>query len=164
MAWEIDLPHSMIGFSGRHLGISTVIGRFEDADVAVALDGDDPTRWTLSATIRTASFTTGFDRRDDGVKQHYLVVDEFPVITFETRKAQRRGDGFVVTGPLTLHGVTRDVELAATYNGDAVDRGMLRRGFSARGKINRLDFNVGEPGGTVGDDIELILELEAIQR
>ena len=164
MAWQIDLPHSMIGFSAKHLGICTVIGRFEDADVAVELDGDDPSRWSLKATIRTASFTTGFDRRDDGVKQHYLVVDQFPSITFATQRVERRGDGFAIIGPLTMHGVTRDVELAATYNGDAVDRGVLRRGVSARGKINRLDFNLGEPGGTVGDDIEFILELEAAQQ
>lgn len=163
MSWEIDLPHSLIGVSARHLGICTVIGRFADADVAVDLDGDDPTRWALQATIRTASFDTGFDRRDDGVKQHYLVVDQFPTITFQTRRIERRGDGFAVIGPLSLHGVTREVELAATYNGEAVDRGILRRGVSARGKINRLDFNVGEEGGTVGDDIEFILELEAVQ-
>lgn len=170
MPWEFDLPHSTIGFSINHLGICTVYGRFEDAEVTLDLEADDPTKWSIKAVINAASLTTLFPRRDHDVKgSRYLSVEEFPTITFESRYVERRGDRFAVIGPFTLHGVTKEIELEVTYNGDVVDRiqnrEVTKRGVSAQATINRLDFGVGEPmpPATVGHEIRFLLEMEAIK-
>jgi polyisoprenoid-binding protein YceI len=170
MPWEFDLPHSLIGFSTKHLGICGVYGRFGAAEVTLDLDADDPAQWSMRAVIQAASLDTGFPRRDDAVKKEgYLDVEKFPTITFESRQVERRGDRFAVTGPLTLHGVTKEIELDVSYNGEVIDRvqnrEVTKRGISAQTTINRLDFGVGAPvpPATVAEEIRFILEMEAIK-
>lgn len=170
MPWSIDLPHSHIGFATKHLGICQVFGHFAAAEVTLNLDAEDPTRWSMKATIQADSLDTGFPRRDDDVKSdRYLDTERFPTITFESRRVERRGDRFSVTGPLTLHGVTREIELDVTYNGEVVDRlrgrEVTKRGISAQTTINRLDYGMGEPAppATVAHEIRFVLEMEAIR-
>jgi polyisoprenoid-binding protein YceI len=147
-----------------------VYGHFGDAEVTLDLDADDPTQWSMKAVIQAASLDTGFPRRDDAVKSdHYLDVEAFPTITFESRRVEKRGDRFAAFGPLTLHGVTRDIELDVTYNGEVIDRvqgrEVTKRGISAQTTIDRLDYKMGEPAppATVAHEIRLLLEMEAIK-
>jgi len=167
MAWEFDRNHSRVGFSARHLGINTVHGQFEDADVALNIDGDDPVNWSVKANIKAASINTGLGRRDDALRSdQYLNVEAHPTITFESSRVERRGDQYAVIGALTMLGVTKEVELEASFNGEAVDREQLKRGFSARGTIDRFAFGIGEPERTwtVGPKIDLVLDMEAIKQ
>jgi polyisoprenoid-binding protein YceI len=167
MPWEFDRNHSLIGFTARHLGISTIHGQFMDADVTLDLDGDDPTEWSMAASIKTISLNSGVGRRDDHLRSEaYLNAEQYPTITFETRRIESRDTGYAVIGALTMHGVTQEIELAATFNGEAVDRELTKRGFSAQGAVDRFAFGVGEPKvtWTVGGEINLVLEMEAIRR
>ena len=167
MNWQYDKNHSTIGFRTRHLGISTVRGYFTDADVKLNLEGDDPTKWSMNATIQAASIDTGIERRDDHLRsESYLDVAEFPTITFETRRVEPRGEGFALIGSFTMHGVTKELELAATFNGEAVDREVHKRGFSAQGTVDRFAFGVGDPTGSwsVAPEIHFELEMEAALR
>jgi polyisoprenoid-binding protein YceI len=170
MAWEYDKNHSRIGFTARHLGITNVRGQFDRADVTIDLEGDDPSEWSMKATIDAASVNTGIERRDNDIRgEKYFDVEKYPTITFESRQVEKRGDGYVVVGPLTMHGKTNDVELAVTFNGEQVDREVHKRGFTAQGEIDRFTFNVGDPEHrettwTVGDKIQLMLDMEAALR
>jgi len=164
MPWEYDRNHSLIGFTTKHLGITTVHGRFDDADVQLDIDSENPTQWSMNAVIRAESLNTGIQRRDDHVRsESFLHVDQFPEITFKTLRTERRGDRFALIGALTMHGITREVELDVSYNGEAVDRGVYKRGFSAQTTINRFDYGVGDPEGTwtAAPEIRFNLELEA---
>ncbi len=170
MPWEFDQNHQNIGFSARHLGISTVHGHFEKANVVLDLDSDDPTQWSMRAVVDASSINTGIPRRDDALRgENYFEVDKYPEIRFETRRIERQGDGYCIVGALTMHGVTKEIELQATFNGEAVDREILKRGFSAQGTIDRFAFGVGDPEHrektwTVSDEVKLILEMEAIKK
>ena len=103
----------------------------------------------------------------------FLDVGQFPEITFVSTKVTRTGDNTAeVTGDLTLHGITKPVILAVTYNGGWKDMPLdagARIGFSATGSFNRSDFGVGfgvpAPGTTMGvsDKVEIILEAEFIK-
>lgn len=170
MPWEFDRGHSYIGFSAKHIGINFIHGQFADANVTVDVTGDDPTKWSLKAVINAGSLDSGIGRRDDALKgEIYLDVERFPNITFESTRVEPRADRFAVFGPLTLHGVTREVELDVTYGGEQVDREILHRGFSAKATINRFDFGIGDLNDrkktwTVSDEIQFVLELDAAQR
>src|ERR1041384_2572604 len=145
MTWEFDRNHSTIGFSARHLGISTIYGQFQEAVVTLDLEGEDPTSWSMSASVNVASINTGIQRRDDHLRSpSYFDAEEYPTLEFKTQRLEPRGDGYALFGTLTMHGVTREVELAATFNGQAVDKEVTKRGFSAQGTIDRFAFGVGE--------------------
>jgi polyisoprenoid-binding protein YceI len=167
MPWEYDTVHSYIGFIAKHLGINTVHGYFESAQVSLNLDSDDPTQWSIKATIQAASINTAISRRDDALRgEGYLDAERFPTITFESKRVERRGQRYWMVGALTLHGVARDVDLDVAFNGEATDREMLKRGFSAQGEVDRFQFEVGEPAKTptVGKEIRFVLNMEAIKR
>lgn len=150
------------------MGIVTIKGRFTTADVALAIDEEDPSRSTIEATIQTESLASDWDRRDQRLKEDYLDVAQFPTIHFVNRRVEPRGERYAVIGDLTIHGVTREVELSTIFHGEAVDaRGNIRRGFSATTAVSRLDFQVpGKPVAgmqDVGELVQITLEVSLVK-
>jgi polyisoprenoid-binding protein YceI len=80
------------------------------------------------------------------------------------------GDGYVVDGELSLHGVTRQVPLQLEVNGFQPNTpfGDTRVGFSATAEIDRYDFGIEfnmvlEGGGLgLGRKVQITLEIEAV--
>ena len=168
MPWRYDPNHSYVGFAVQYLGIVTIKGRFTSADVALTIDEEDPCHSTIEATIQTESLVSDWDRRDQRLKEDYLDVVQFPTMHFVSRWIEPRADRYAVIGDLTIHGVTKEAEMAATFHGEAVDgRGNTRRGFSATTTVSRLDYQVpGKPVGgmeDVGELVEITLEVSLNQ-
>ncbi|AMY17444.1 MULTISPECIES: YceI family protein [Nocardiaceae] len=165
--WAIDPTHSTIGFTVRHLMVSKVRGRFQDFSGSITVDESGVT--AISADIDVASITTDNAQRDGHLKTaDFFEVEKFPTATFRSTSVAPQGDGYVLTGDFTLHGVTKQVELTVEYNG--VNAGMGNgpvAGFEATTTINRRDFGISidmplEGGGAVvGDKITLNLDIEA---
>ena len=165
--WAIDPTHSTIGFTVRHLMVSKVRGRFQDFSGSITVDESGVT--AISADIDVASITTDNAQRDGHLKTaDFFEVEKFPTATFRSTSVAPQGDGYVLTGDFTLHGVTKQVELTVEYNG--VNAGMGNgpvAGFEATTTINRRDFGISidmplEGGGAVvGDKITLDLDIEA---
>lgn len=165
--WAIDPTHSTIGFTVRHLMVSKVRGRFQDFSGSITVDESGVT--AISADIDVASITTDNAQRDGHLKTaDFFEVEKFPTATFRSTSVVPQGDGYVLTGDFTLHGVTKQVELTVEYNG--VNAGMGNgpvAGFEATTTINRRDFGISidmplEGGGAVvGDKITLNLDIEA---
>ncbi len=165
MAWQYDPNLSKVEWAIEYLGIATVKGLFKKVQATVNLDDPDPSHWSVAATIETASLTGGHDPMDDHVRSpDFLDVERYPTATFTSRQVERNNGRYRVAGDLTLHGVTREVVLDATYGGEATDsRGRTKRGFSAKTTIKRSDFNIasGTAGGRLvaGEEIRLTLEV-----
>ncbi|GAA4480697.1 YceI family protein [Rhodococcus olei] len=165
--WAIDPTHSTVGFSVRHLMVSKVRGRFQEftGAITVAEDGTP----SVEAQIQVASITTDNEQRDGHLKTaDFFDAEQFPTATFVSTGVRGKGDDFVVVGDFTLHGVTKQVELAMEFNG--VNPGLGHgpvAGFEASTVINRKDFGISidmplEGGGAVvGDKITITLEIEA---
>lgn len=170
MPWEYDPNHSVITFENTYLGILTIKGRFKSAEVSLELDEDDPSHSSAVATIDAASIETDILRRDDTLRSAgYLDVERFPTIGFTSRRVERRGDRYAIIGHLTIHGITREVEMDTVFNGDAMDaRGIVRRGFSANVSISRSDYDIHtravEPVPVAGEEVRISLEVAAIKR
>ena len=167
--WKADPVHSEIAFSVRHLMVSKVRGRFTSYDVTI-VTSEDPQGSSVAATIDLASIGTGSEPRDNHLRSaDYFEVGKYPTMSYRFAGIRRTGDGWVIDGELTLHGVTRQVPLAVEVNGFGPDlRGGQRAGFSATAQISRRDFGIDisipiDGGGVaVGDKVSVSLEIEAV--
>ena len=171
--WEIDHTHSTIGFVARHAMVAKVRGGFSDFTGTLTLDGADPANSSASLTIVASSFSTNNPERDAHVKSaDFLDVDQFPTLTFVSKAVtQKDDDEFIVTGDLTIHGVTKPVDVKFELLGTSQDPwGGTRIGFEGKAEISRKEFglvwNVAlETGGVlVSDTIKLELDVEAVKK
>ena len=167
MAWQYDPNLSKVEWSIQYLGIATVKGLFKKVEATLSIDDPDPTHWSFEATIDMASLSSGFEPMDDHVRSaDFLDVARYPTATFTSRQIERSNGSYRMGGVLTLHGVTRDVDLEGTYGGEATDaRGRTRRGFSAQALLKRSDFGIssGMSGGVLvaGEEIRVTLDIVA---
>jgi len=167
--WNIDPSHSEVGFVVRHVMVSKVKGVFSKFEGAITV-AENPLESRVEAKIDASSIDTREPQRDAHLRSSdFFDVETHPEITFTSTSVAPVGDDFAVTGDLTIHGVTRQVELALEFNGVAPDPwGGVRAGFSATTEISRADFgiefNIPLDGGgvVVGDKIKIHLEVEAV--
>ena len=169
--YQIDEEHLSIGFLVDHIGYQKQLGLFLDAGGSFEFDQDTQTLRNLRLAIKSESVFTNHQRRDDHLRgTDFLNAREFPEIVFEMTDALKTGpQSGTVTGNLTLIGVTKPVTMDVTLNKIA-DYPLGHRkevvGISARGSFKRSDFgmNYAVENGFVGDEIALIIELEAIRQ
>ncbi len=170
--WEIDVSHSAIQFHVRHMVISRVHGRFSKWSGVIQLDGEDLTRSSVEVTIDAASIDTQVADRDTHLRSpDFLDVARYPQLTFRSRRIQKAGEGYRVTGDLELHGVKREVVLEAEFSGTGKDPwGNERAAFTAKAALDRREFGLTwnaalEAGGVlVGEKVEITIELEAVKK
>jgi polyisoprenoid-binding protein YceI len=172
--WSIDPQHSEVGFEVSHMMFAKVRGRFEELEGVVHVGPEGAVEnSSVEAVIQAGSISTGQAQRDEHLRSpDFFDVERFPTLAFRGTGAKSRGGGeLVVTGQLTMHGVTREVELAVTETGRGTDPwGNERIGFSARTKVDRRDFGLTwnqalETGGIlVGTDVKITLEIQAVRQ
>ncbi|MBI6546666.1 MAG: YceI family protein [Cyanobacteria bacterium NC_groundwater_1444_Ag_S-0.65um_54_12] len=171
MSWTIDPLHTHIGFSVKHMMVSTVRGQFKTYHGKIKLDEKDFTRSAVEGEIEVASIDTGNIDRDNHLRSNdFFAAIDFPKITFKSTRIERQdGDEYTLYGDLTIRGVTKEVALDVEYAGLSKNPyGMMVTGFSARGTINRKDFGVSfnavlETGGVaVSDKVKIELDVEAV--
>lgn len=165
--WNIDTSHTQAGFSVKHFTLSTVRGDFSKTEGKVVVDEADVTKSTVDVTIDASTIGTRDAKRDAHLKgADFFDVAKFPTITFKSTKVEKAGEGFKVTGDLTMHGVTKPVVLDVTsLTKEMKDPyGNTRRAVTATGKLNRKDFGVSYgPDAVVSDNVGLAIEAELIR-
>jgi polyisoprenoid-binding protein YceI len=167
--WTIDPSHSEVAFSVRHMMLSKVRGRF-GAFTGTITTGATPEESHVSAEIELASITTGNDQRDAHLRSpDFFATDVHPTMTFRSTGLRPAGDHWVMTGELSIKGITRPVELRTELLGIGPDAyGGTRAGFTATTSINRHDFEVNwnaaiEGGGVVvGERVDIHLDIQAV--
>lgn len=171
--WELDASHTSVEFSVKHMMISTVKGRFTGVQGTIVTDMADHTKGSVDVTIDVATVDTHDERRDGHLKSpDFFDAATFPTITFKsTRVVAQDATHLNVVGDLTIHGVTKQVELDTELNGEGTTPyGVHVAGFSATTKISRKDFGLNwnvalEAGGfMVSDDIKISIEGEAAKK
>ncbi len=172
--WQIDPVHTTVGFSVRHMTISTVRGQFNKVAGTITANDNDPATAVIEATIDTASIDTHSPDRDSDLKSaNFLDVAKYPTMTFKSKKIEAAGPGkYNVVGDLTLHGVTKEVTVAVEATGAPIKDpwGNMRAGATATTTINRKDFGLTwnkmiEAGGAVvGDAVAVEIDVEAVKK
>ncbi len=172
--WNIDPDHSAAYFRVKHMMIADVQGSFPDVQGVAVIDAKDITRSTIEVTINADSISTGVAKRDGHLKSaDFFDVAQYPALTFKSKKVEQNGKNKLkVIGDLTLHGVTKEVELQVS--GPSIDTkdpwGNTRKGAKATTKINRKDFGIvwnatlDNGGVLIGDDVDITIDLELIKQ
>ena len=175
-SYTLDKLHASLIFRVDHLGFSMYTARFKTFDAQLQFNPDDLAASQLTVTVDASSLETDFpnpemvDFNAELKGEKWLDVAQFPEITYRSTAVKPLGDRKMhIEGELTLHGVTRPVNLEATFNGGYTSHPMdphARIGFSAHGTLNRSEFGVAygipAPGTTMGvsDAVQAIIEVE----
>lgn len=168
--WTVDLAHSEIGFTVKHMMISKAKGTFDKFDMNVEADVEDISDSTVEVTIDAASVNTRNEDRDNHLRSaDFFDVENHPNITFvKTDVKSKGGNQYDLIGDLTINGHTNQVTLDTTFEGVSKDPmgGGTVAGFSGNTTISRKEFGLTwnaavETGGVlVSDDVNIHFELE----
>ncbi len=169
MKWNIDPAHTSIEFSVKHLGISTVKGRFNKFAAVAEVDENAQLK-KIEATIEANSVDTGVAQRDDHLRSpDFFDVARYPEIKFVSTGIKQNGAQSLITGDLTLHGVTKPVSFTLERENPVKDPwGNTRIASSATGKLNRKEWGLNwnqalELGGVlVGEEVKFTLEVQVV--
>jgi polyisoprenoid-binding protein YceI len=169
--YTIDTTHSSVGFRVRHL-VTKVSGQFNEFDGTIVADFQNLDASSVEFVIKTASIDTGNEERDGHLRSpDFFDAETYPEITFTSTKITKKDDAtYVVTGNLTIRGVTRNVVLDVDYLGEVQALGGTRAGYEISTTIDRREFGVSwnrvlDQGGVVlGDDVEVMIDLEVVRQ
>lgn len=169
--YQVDQAHTNVGFRVAHMVIAKTTGSFNDFDASFHFDPEDMSKFSLMATIQADSIDTANGQRDNHLRSpDFLDVASHPTITFRSTGLSMMDDGYVVTGDLTIRGVTKEIELPVTITGPVEFRGNMVIGVSGRATIDRHDFGVSwsrslDNGGlVVANEVEIEIDAEFMTR
>lgn len=167
--YEIDTKgaHAFIQFRVQHLGYSWLYGRFNEFSGNFSYDEAAPEKAAVEVTIKTASVDSNHAERDKHLRSDdFLDVKKFPEAKFTSTSYTPGKDGKgVLKGNLTLHGVTKAVEIEVEHIGAGTDPwGGYRRGFQGSTKFAMADFGIVKDLGPKSKDVEMILSIEGIRK
>ena len=181
--WTFEPGHTAAEFRARHMMVAYVRGSFKNVRGTLSFDPVNPRLSSVKAIIDAAEIWTGDHDRDVHLRApDFLDVESHPQMTFKGDRVELIGDhDYLVTGDLTIRGVTHEVPLRVRYlgmwptpwweevDGEWVDKGpKVRAGFLAETEISRRDFGVSwndkiDKGGVVvGDTVYITIDAEAV--
>jgi polyisoprenoid-binding protein YceI len=142
--WNIDADHSSLEFSVRHMGFSTVRGRFRSFSGFVQTDDNDVPQ-DIEVTIETASIDTGVENRDTHLRSaDFFEADKYPEITFRSTAIEQVDmNNFKVTGQLDMHGHVNPITFTVNVENPIKDPyGLTRSAAMSSSKLNRKDWGL----------------------
>ncbi len=164
-SWSLDKAHGKVGFTITHLMISEVEGWFKNFDAKITGNNDDYSDASVEMTAQIISINTDNDKRDEHLKSaDFFDATKYPTLTFKSKSFKKVGDNkYKVTGNLTIHGVTKSIELDATARTGV--NPMSKKtvtGFKITGTLKRSDFALGNtfPAAILSDEVALIANAE----
>lgn len=171
--WAIDPAHTSLTFRVRHMMITNVRGEFGKLQGEALFDPERPERASVKVEVDVASINTNEDQRDAHLRSaDFFDAESYPTMTFESKRVARKGDGYEITGDLTIRGTTREIVLRVDdVTAEHTDPwGGQRIGASASAKIKRSDFGMTwntalEAGGVlVGDEVTIGVDVSLVKQ
>ena len=162
--FNIDSVHSTAIFRVQHLGAGNFYGRFNELEGTI--DWDAESGPSFDVTIKIESVDSGSEALDRHLKNaDFFDAKQFPTMTFKSTGAKKLGDDWRVMGEMTMHGVTKAVEVDMEFVGRADFGRGDRVGFETSFTVKRSDFgmNWGVEKGSLGDATKIIVSLEGIK-
>ncbi|APF41364.1 YceI family protein [Neomicrococcus aestuarii] len=170
--WNLDPSHSRVGFQARHAMVTKVRGAFNDVQGRIELDAQNISNTKVDFKVRVESIDTRNADRDNHLRTNdFFDAQTHPYITFvSTNVDQVDENSFIVSGDLTIRGVTKPVTVPLELTGIQKDQnGSLRAGFEGSRRIDRRDFGLewnvalDQGGVLVSERISLEFELSAVK-
>lgn len=171
--WEVDKPHTNVMFTVTHLVVSEVTGYFKSFEGSLTYSNADFSDAQGELKVDVGSIFTDNEKRDAHLKsEDFFYAEKYPKLTFISKSFKKVGDNkYKITGDLTIRGVTKTVELDATFRGEVKDPwGNTKSGWKLTGTINRHDFGLKwnalmEAGGAVvSSDVVMTVQAELLKK
>ncbi len=166
--WKGDPAHSRIAFSITHLGISEIVGAFNEFDVTIRAAKPDFSDAVFELSIETASIDTAVQKRDDHLRSgDFFEVEKYPKITFRSKSIEPAGkDRFKLSGDLTIRDQTKPVTMDLWFRGTTTNQKNTTSGFQLTGTLKRSDFGVGPkfPAPMISDELSIKADGEFIKQ
>jgi polyisoprenoid-binding protein YceI len=168
--WKSDPPHSQLGFTVTHLGISDVSGTFNNFNVSVTSSKKDFSDAVFELTAEVGSIDTRVEQRNNHLKSaDFFEVEKYPAMTFKSTSIEKAGkDKYKLSGNLTIRDITKPVTMELVYRGtiENPQSKATTAGFQLTGTIKRSDFNVGPkfPAPMISDEVRIKADGEFIQK
>jgi polyisoprenoid-binding protein YceI len=154
--WKADASKAKITFTvGGPFG--DVHGSFSGLKSSFQFNENDLPGSSLTASIDPNTVNSGVGLRNTHLRneEQFLNTAKYPLISFKSNKFEKTGDGFLVSGDLTLKATTKPIEIPFTFSSTG-NTGLFKGHFS----IKREDYLIGNSGGgTVGDVITIGIEV-----
>ena len=153
--WNVDTEKAKVSF-GIKGPFGTVHGDFTGLKATIDFDEKNPGDGSIAASIDPKTVSTGIGLRNRHLRneEQYFNTDKYPVISFHSKKIEKTGSGYKAVGELTMKAVTKSVEIPFTFT-PSEGGGLFKGHFT----IKRVDFNLGKPGGSIGEDVTIDLEV-----
>jgi len=164
-SWAVDPVHSSLVFKVQHNGVSNFYGMFKEFSGRISLDAE-PSKCSVNFTVQAASVDSRNPKRDQHLNSpDFFSTKEFPTIEFKSSKVEKAGDGWSVTGQLTLHGVSKDVTVNVVQTGKVKGEKGAKAGFESHFSVKRSDYGMdwGLDNGALGDEVDVTLSVECRQ-
>jgi polyisoprenoid-binding protein YceI len=170
--YEVDIAHSSISFKISHMVVSKVRGHFNDFSVTIKEDPNDITKSSVAVVIKTASIDTGNEKRDNHLRSaDFFDAEKYPEITFQSKRIEKKGDGYIAVGTLTMRRVSKQITIHFEITGKMKDPwGNTRAGIEASTKLDRKEYGVNwnktlDKGGLmVGNEVKIEIFLEMVSK
>lgn len=162
-AYKVDPVHSSVVFKVKHMETTNFYGRFNEVSGSFVIDEQTPAKSSVEIQVKAESIDTANAKRDQHLKgPDFFNVKQFPLISFKGKQVKKSEDGvYIVTGDLTLHGVTREVTIRVDRTGAGKGPGGVAiAGFEALIKLKRSDYGMNFMVGPLGDEVQIIVSLE----
>lgn len=163
--YTIDKAHSAAIFKAHHMRAGYTYGMFLDVEGVINADPANAAANSVNVTIKTDSVTTHDDKRDKHLKgPDFFNTKQFPTMTFKSTSVTKVDDTtMTLNGDLTIRGVTKPVTAKAirTGIGKNPQTGAEIIGYETTFTIKRSDFGMSYMVGDIGDEVTLIIGLEA---
>lgn len=167
--WIQDASHSTVGFTVKHMLVSSVRGNFKDYKITVLSDKEDFSDAKIEVVINTSSVNTDNGDRDNHLRSDdFFNAEKYPTMVFKGKSMKKVGKNkYKLTGDLTIRDVTKTVTLDVEFGGKVKDPwGNTKTGFTISGDINRFNYGLKwskavEAGGlVVGENVHIACDVE----
>jgi len=165
--YTVDSVHSSLVFGIKHFGASIFYGRINSPAGKLVFDEENPKNSMVEITVNAGDVDTASEKRDKHIKSAELFnIKKYPLISFKSTNVKKITEKeYQVEGDLTFLGKTRTIEIAAQYIGSGKDPwGGYRSGFESKFTIKRSDFGMDFMMGPLGDEVQIIISIEAVKK
>ncbi len=149
IAQHINTEKSIVNFQISNMKVKTVKGTFTGMKGTVNFIPSNLATSNFDVCIDVATVNTGNAKRDKHLRtEDFFDEKKYPNICFKSTSVSKTDNGYIVSGSLSMHGITKNVQIPFTFSQNTL-KGSLT--------LKRLDYKIGESTGTfmVGDEVNL---------
>jgi len=134
-AQSINSGKSEVTFEIGNLGFNTVEGKFKKMSGDIIFSPSDLSNANFDVCVDASTVDTNSRKRDEHLKnEDFFHVEKYLKICYRSKSVTKQGDKYLTKGELTMHGVTKQVEIPFDYSDNTFTGSLI---------VNRYDYNIG---------------------